>query len=148
MYYSIDAINDAIEILIEKDMKYLKLLNFEDLLAVGFLRQEGEDYLFIHLSFQEYLSAKYIQLNLSDENIIKNIEKWRNRADKHLLLSFVTGLIKNDINSLNMKLLKPEFESELNEQFFIDLELLIKCFDVTNWIKFDYFTDMKHFLES
>ena len=109
------------------------------ILSIGIFKQEGLDYLFIHLSFEEYFAAKYIQSNLQVEEVKNNLNNWKTKSDKQLMLSFVSGLIKDNKESLNnyFLFLKPEFilvgSIEFNNQFFIDLELVIKCFEMSNW---------------
>ena len=58
-------------------------------------------FIFIHLSFQEYFGAKYISKNIKDFEIINFIKENKNKPKYELMLSYVSGLLKEDEELIN-----------------------------------------------
>ncbi len=77
-------------------------LDIDEVIEQGLLRREGQNFQFIHLTFQEYLAACYLKNQLADNNTkykeANFIGKHRNDPKYLMTLKFLAGIVNNDDN--------------------------------------------------
>lgn len=87
--------------------KNFRILNIEKINKLGLLKAEGTgrniidlNHQFIHLTFQEYLAACYLQNQLANENTKSKaasfIGKHRNEPKYLMMLKFLAGIVSHD----------------------------------------------------
>ncbi len=78
------------------------ILDIDEVIEQGLLRREGQNFQFIHLTFQEYLAACYLKNQLTDNNTKHKaasfIGKHRNEPKYLMTLKFLVGMVSNDNN--------------------------------------------------
>jgi len=75
-------------------------LDIEEVIEHGLLRKEGINYQFIHLTFQEYLTARYLKNQLANDNTKSKaasfIGEHRNDPKYLMMLKFLAGIVSNE----------------------------------------------------
>ncbi|WP_341788540.1 NACHT domain-containing protein [Rickettsia endosymbiont of Lasioglossum villosulum] len=75
-------------------------LDIDEVIEQGLLRREGQNYQFIHLTFQEFLAARYLKNQLLDNHtkskIASFIGEHRNEPKYLMTLKFLAGIANND----------------------------------------------------
>lgn len=75
-------------------------LDIDEVIEQGLLRREGQNYQFIHLTFQEFLAARYLKNQLLDNHtkskIASFIGEHRNEPKYLMTLKFLAGIASND----------------------------------------------------
>lgn len=78
------------------------ILDIDEVIEQGILRIEGQNFQFIHLTFQEYLAACYLKNQLADNNTkykaVNFIGAHRNDSKYLMTLKFLAGMVSNENN--------------------------------------------------
>ncbi|WP_341791844.1 hypothetical protein [Rickettsia endosymbiont of Gonocerus acuteangulatus] len=76
------------------------ILDIDEVIEQGLLKREGHNYQFIHLTFQEFLAARYLKNQLLDNKHLTKtasfIGERRNEPKYLMTLKFLAGIANND----------------------------------------------------
>ncbi len=147
------------EILTDKEIKYLQ----DKVIISGFLKSDREwvDLLdnnleFIHLTFQEYLSAYYVS-QLEKEEIKEIVRKYKFYSHMQVFFTFLSGLIEDKVFLVEEIRLEPKdilrfYEINLLMNVFSQIkeneirkDLLNEFFkDLSNWLRFATYREIQY----
>ncbi|HJD59423.1 MAG TPA: NACHT domain-containing protein [Rickettsia endosymbiont of Omalisus fontisbellaquei] len=97
-YESLVATGKLVERKLVEDTK--DTLDIDEVIEQGLLRREGQNFQFIHLTFQEFLAACYLENQLLDNHTKSEkaafIGEHRNEPKYLMTLKFLAGIVNND----------------------------------------------------